>query len=85
MNKVALITGSTRGIGKAIAEEFAKKGYDIIINYINSKEKAEELKQQIEEMYNIKVLAIQANLENEIENVLCKELKGEFIIADLRM
>ena len=77
MNKVALITGSTRGIGKAIAREFAKKGYDIIINYINSREKAEELKQQIEEMYNVKVLAIQANLENEIEikNMVNKAIK----------
>ena len=77
MNKVALITGSTRGIGKAIAREFAKKGYDIIINYINSREKAEELKQQIEEMYNVKVLAIQANLEDEIEikNMVNKAIK----------
>ncbi len=67
MNKVALVTGGTRGIGEAISREFAKKGYDIIINYINSNEKGEQLKEQLEGMYAIKVLPIQANLENEIE------------------
>ena len=33
MNKLALITGGTRGIGKQIALTFAKEGYDIAINY----------------------------------------------------
>lgn len=32
MNKVAIVTGSSRGIGEAIAIEFAKSGYDIVIN-----------------------------------------------------
>ena len=44
MNKNVLITGGTRGIGEAISREFAKKGYNLIINYIKSKEKAEKLK-----------------------------------------
>lgn len=35
MNKNVLITGGTRGIGEAISREFAKKGYNLIINYIN--------------------------------------------------
>lgn len=72
MNKNALITGGTRGIGEAIAHEFAKKGYNLIINYVNSKEKAEKLKNELEEIYNIKVLTSQADLADEkaIENMV---------------
>ena len=66
MNKNVLITGGTRGIGEAISREFAKKGYDLIINYVNSNEKAQNLKQELEKEYNIKVLPIQADISNEI-------------------
>lgn len=67
MNRNVLVTGGTRGIGEAISKEFAKKGYNIIINYVNSSEKAQNLKQELEEEYNIKVLPIQTDISNEIE------------------
>lgn len=72
MNKNVLITGGTRGIGEAISREFAKKGYNLIINYVNSKEKAEKLKNELEEKYNIDVLTIQADIADEkaIENMV---------------
>ena len=72
MNKNVLITGGTRGIGEAISREFAKKGYNLIINYINSKEKAEKLKTELETEFNISVLTIQGDLseENAIENMV---------------
>ncbi len=44
MNKIALVTGSSRGIGKAIVEDFAQKGYNVVINYIKENEEAENLK-----------------------------------------
>lgn len=40
MNKVAVITGASQGIGKAIALRFAKEGYSVVINYIGNKENA---------------------------------------------
>ena len=39
-NKIALITGATRGIGKGIAEAFAKNGASVAFTYVSSDEKA---------------------------------------------
>ena len=39
-NKVVLVTGSSRGIGRATIIEFAKKGYNVVINYIDSEKEA---------------------------------------------
>ena len=44
MKKVALITGSSRGIGKACAETLARRGYAVCINSIESRDKAEQLR-----------------------------------------
>ncbi len=43
MKKVALITGSSRGIGRAEARQLAEEGYAVCINYIEREDKAEEL------------------------------------------
>ena len=49
MNKVVLVTGSSRGIGKATIIEFAKNGYNVVINYNKSKNAVEDLKKFVEE------------------------------------
>lgn len=71
MNKVVVVTGGTRGIGEAISREFAQKGYDIVINFVNSEDKANNLKEELEEKYAIKVLPVKADISNEEE---CKML-----------
>lgn len=47
MKKVALVTGSSRGIGRAVAAELARSGYAVCINYIERQDKAEELLAQL--------------------------------------
>ena len=49
-NKTAVITGASKGIGRAIAVSFAKNGYNFVINYNRSEEKAIELKNQLTKM-----------------------------------
>lgn len=67
MNNVVLVTGGSRGIGRATVIEFAKKGYDVVINYVNDYEAALSLKEEVESKYNIKALIIKADVSNEEE------------------
>ncbi|MFU0828155.1 MAG: 3-oxoacyl-[acyl-carrier-protein] reductase [Lachnoclostridium sp.] len=60
-NKVAIITGASRGIGKAIALTFARYGANVIVNYNGSKEKAEEVVELITKEGK-KALAFQADV-----------------------
>ncbi|MCM1007819.1 MAG: SDR family oxidoreductase [Ruminococcus flavefaciens] len=46
--KTALVTGGSRGIGEAVCRRLADEGYSVLINYLNSKEKAEQLAKEIQ-------------------------------------
>ena len=46
--KIAVVTGASRGIGRAIAEKLASMGAFVVINYNGSKDRAEEVRQEIE-------------------------------------
>ena len=67
MNKVVLISGGAKGIGKAIALELGKQGYDIVINYLTSESEAHKLKDDIIKNYGVRCLAIQADVSKEDE------------------
>lgn len=60
-NKVALVTGSSRGIGKLTALRLAEKGYDIVVNYARSKRQAEETAAEIEKLGR-KALIVRAHV-----------------------
>lgn len=61
MDKVALITGATRGIGRQIAITLAQNGYNIAINYRSENEELKEIKKEIEKN-NVKFLAVQGDV-----------------------
>lgn len=71
-NKVVLVTGSSKGIGKATIIEFAKRGYNVVINYNNSENEAFELKEYIISNFGVKAIAIKADVssENEVKNMV---------------
>ena len=61
MKQVALVTGSSRGIGRAVALELARKGYDVCVNYLQHREAAESLVSQLREMGG-EAIAVQADV-----------------------
>ncbi len=84
MRKVVLITGAAKGIGKAIALELAKCGYDIVINYRHSKQEAEALQAQIIEQYQVNCLAIQADVSQEDQvDEMVKEIEEKLDGVDV--
>lgn len=83
MNKVAFITGATRGIGKQIAIELAKEGYDIAINYRSENEELMQTKKEIEEQ-KVKCLAVKGDVSNfEDTKRLVEEVIKEFDTIDV--
>jgi len=82
-NKVALITGSSRGIGRAIALLFAKEGARIIVNYNKSKKEAEEVVKKIKSLGS-QAIAIKCDVskEKEVIQMVDKAIK-EFEKIDI--
>ena len=66
MGKLVLVTGATGGLGKAISLEFAKSGYDVIINYHNHYEDAVSLEEEVKS-YGVDTLLVKCDVSNEEE------------------
>lgn len=64
--KVALVTGSSRGIGRAIALRLAEQGADIVINYLRKKSDAENTAVEIEK-FGVKCLCVRCNVAEDAE------------------
>ena len=61
MERVALVTGSSRGIGRAIASELARTGYSVCINYIRHREAAESLASELAAA-GCRIITVQADV-----------------------
>ena len=62
--KTVLITGASRGIGRATAIKFAKNGYNIVINYNKNEKKAISLQKELSK-YNVRTLITKADISDE--------------------
>ncbi len=79
MSKTLVISGGTRGIGRAIVERFAKEGVDIAFTYNSNEELANQLAQELAQKYGIKAKAYQLNvLEPEQYKELFKAIDEDF-------
>ena len=84
MKKCVLITGASRGIGRAIATEFAKNGYSLILNCHHSKELLLNLKQKLQTSYGIEVLTSIGNIGNfSYVSTLFEEITEQFGGVDI--
>lgn len=75
--KVALVTGSSKGLGKAIAERYASLGADIIVNFSNDKTPADEVVSNITAM-GVKAIAIKADVSKvaDLEHLFAEGKKA---------
>ena len=82
-NKTALITGATRGIGKGIAEVFAKQGANVAFTYSSSVEAATSLEKELQSL-GVKAKGYQSNAANfDAAQQLAKDVLEEFGSIDI--
>lgn len=84
MNKTILITGASRGIGRAIAYRFAQAGYSLVINCSKSAESLMTLKNELQQNFYVQVLASVGNIgDYSYVEELFKKIETEFGGVDI--
>ena len=82
--KTTLITGASRGIGKGIAEAFAKNGSNIAFTYASSVEKAKAFEAELTEKYGIKAIGYQSNAADfNAAQALADQVTADFGTIDV--
>lgn len=81
--KTVLVTGASRGIGKAVAVKFAKKGYNVIINCVLNEERLLQTKKEIES-YQVPCLAFMGDVGDMAQcEELFRQIKKRFNTVDV--
>ncbi len=81
--KIALVTGSGRGIGRAIALALAKEGVDVAVNCVANRESAEETAREIKAMGR-RAMVVVANVANKAEvNEMVQRIVQEWGTIDV--
>ena len=75
--KTVLITGGSRGIGKAVAVKYAENGYQIVINYVSDKTDTQALEKELKEHGASDVLLVKADVTNsdQVEELVKKAVE----------
>ena len=83
-NKVAIITGASRGIGKGIAEKFAEQGCNIAFTFLSSVEKAKAFETELAAKYGVKVKGYQSDAADfKAADQLVTDVVAEFGAVDV--
>ena len=83
---VAIVTGASRGIGKACAVALAKRGYDVAVNYVSNEEAARSVAAEIES-YGVRALTVRADTADlpsvkDMFRTVVKELGGVDVLVN---
>lgn len=75
-DKIAVVTGGSRGIGRAICVEFAKNGANVVINYVGNEQNALETERLCKE-YGVKTLVVCGDVSNstQVEEMFVKTME----------
>lgn len=82
MRKVVLVTGASKGIGAAIAIEFAKNNYDVIVNYCSDLDGAQDTLRQVSKYSNGIVYQCDISNEDEVKK-MAEDLKMKYSNIDV--